>query len=550
MDARHQDIKAGHPHTQVVEGEIAMSLKQVAAGSEIDEKLAALLTNANAVRAIASAVEGTIGPKGLDTMLVDRFGEVVITNDGITILTKMDVNHPAARMVINAAKAQEEEVGDGTTTATIIAAALLSESVAQVMKGVPVTRIIDGVRMGIKRAIEITREKSLAVSGTADPLMKRVALIAGREHEDIADLVSTAANMIGKEKLLDPTFKLSDTVMAKEGADNEVFMGVIVDKERVNEQMPKEIVGARVLVVDDALEPEEIEEEALSTESGFARYMELQEEFKKNVRKIIGMGVNVVLVDRGVDDAAEEMLTDAGVLTVHRVSSKELRKAAEHVGARAIKRTGLKKEVTEIEKYIGSAERVFEDEKLEHIRVVGGKGKPMATILVGAATEEVVDERERIAKDAASASQAAIKGGVVPGGGAIELAVGREIQALRSQIKGMSAYGVDCVAEALKRPLAQIVANAGFNPLEKVGDVIAAQVERKSDSLAVNCDDGEVADMMDLGVVDPTLVKTYALKAAGEIAEAILRIDTIIKKKDESSGQAKATNEETPEMDF
>ena len=527
-----------------------MSLKQVAVGSEIDEKLAALLTNANAVRAIASAVEGTIGPKGLDTMLVDRFGEVVITNDGITILTKMDVNHPAARMVINAAKAQEEEVGDGTTTATIMAGALLSESVSQAMRGVPVTRIIEGVRLGIKRAIEITKAKSITVSGTSDPLLKKVALIAGREHADIAELVSTAANMVGKEKLLDATFKLADTVVAKEGAENEVFMGVIIDKERVDEQMPEEILSARVLVIDDALEPEEIEEEALATEAGFARYMELHEEFKNNVRKIISMGVNVVLVDRGIDDTAEEMLTDAGILAVQRVSSKELRKAAEHTGARTMKRTGLKKENMEIEKYVGSADRVFEDKKLQHIRIIGGKGKPMATILVGAATEEVVGERERIARDAASASQAAIKGGVVPGGGAIELAVGREIEALRSQIKGMSAYGVDCVAEALKKPLAQIVANAGFNPLEKVGDVVAAQVERKSDSLAIDCDTGDVADMMELGVVDPTLVKIHALKAAGEIAEAILRIDTIIKKKDEGSGQAKGNAEEAPEMDF
>ncbi|HEY3313749.1 MAG TPA: TCP-1/cpn60 chaperonin family protein [Bacillota bacterium] len=517
------------------------NVKQVSSGSEVDERLAALLTNANAVRAIASAVEGTIGPKGLDTMLVDRFGEVVITNDGITILTRMDVNHPAARMVINTARAQEDEVGDGTTTATIMAGALLGEGVNQVAKGVPVTRVIDGVRWGVRTAIELIKKKSIKVDGLDDPVLRRVALIAGRDHEDIADLVVGAARMIGPEKLLEPQFKLADTVLAEEGAENEVFLGVIIDKERLNKQMPRTIEDARILIVDDALEPEQIEDEALSTEAGFARYMELQEDFRTNLRKLVALGVKVILVDRGVEDIAEEILTDAGSIVLSRVSSRELRKAAEHTGARMVKRTALRKEPAEIERYLGRAERVYEDERLEQVRIVGGRGKPMATILVGAATEEVVGERERIAKDAASSVQAAVKGGVVPGGGAIEMAVGRELGRRRDEVKGMSVYGLDCVIEALKKPLAQIVGNAGFNPLEKVGDVVAAQAKRKRDSLAVDCDTGEIADMLERGVIDPALVKVQALKAAGEIAEAILRIDTIIKmreQKPDSRGSA------------
>ncbi|MCL6450372.1 MAG: TCP-1/cpn60 chaperonin family protein [Acetobacteraceae bacterium] len=530
-----------------------MTLKQVASGSEIDERLAALITNANAVRAIASAVEGTIGSKGLDSMLVDRFGEVVITNDGITILTKMEVNHPAAKMVINTARAQEDEVGDGTTTATIMAGSLLTEGVNQAIKGVPVTRIIEGVRVGVSRAVELIKERSRPVSGVDDPVLRRVALIAGRGHEDIADLVTEAAALIGSEKLLDPSFKLADTVVAEESAQNEVFMGLIISQQRMNQQMPKELEPVTVLVVDDALEPEEVEEEALSTEAGFQRSLELQEEFKDNLRRAVALGVNLILVDRGVSDAAEEILTDAGVMVLQRVASKELRRVAEHTGARPIKRTGLKKEPADLEKCLGRAERAVEDERLEHVRLLGGKGKPLATILVGAATAEVVDERERIARDAASAVQAAVRGGVVPGGGAVEVAVAREIEKLRESIRGMAAYGVGCVSEALKRPLAQIVANAGFNPLEKLGDVIAAQAERGMDSLAIDCETGEVADMLASGVVDPTLVKTYALKAAGEIAEAILRIDTIIKKKDEASEGSKPPAPDSggpEEMDF
>ena len=511
-----------------------MSLKKEATtGSEVDEKLAALMTNANAIRAIASAVEGTLGPKGLDTMLVDNFGEVVITNDGVTILTMMEANHPAAKMLINTAKAQQEEIGDGTTTATVLAGALVSAGFEQAARGVPVARVIEGMRFGLSKAMENMNSLARPVEGLQDPMVARVALIAGREHQDIADLVVQAAELIGPEKLQDPSFKFTDTVIAEEGAENQVFMGVIINKERMNRQMPKELAQVKTLVIDDALEPEEIEDEALGTETGFSRYLQLQAEFKENVAKIADLGVGLVLADRGVADIAEELLSEMGIMVIQRVMAKELRKAAELSGARMIKRTGLKKSPEELEKLLGHADQVVSDEKLEQVRILGGRGKPMATVLVGAATAEVVGERERIAKDAAAAVQLAVRKGVVPGGGAVELAAARQVEKVREEVRGMAAYGVDCVTEALKRPMAQIVTNAGFNPLEKLGDVIAAQVASGKSSLAVDCDSGAVADMYELGVVDPAGVKTYALRAAGEVAEAILRIDTIIKKKDD-----------------
>lgn len=428
-----------------------MSLKKEATqGAEVDERLAALLTNSNAIRAIASAVEGTLGPKGLDTMLVDKFGDVVITNDGVTILTMMEANHPAARMLINTAKAQQEEVGDGTTTATVMASALVASGVEQVMKGVPVSRVIEGMRVGLKQALEAMSKQVRQIDGLQDAFVRQVALVSGRGHEDIADLVREAALLIGEDKLRDRSFKLSDTIVAEEGAVNQVFMGVIVNKERMNRQMPGELEKVKVMIIDDALEPEELDDEALSTESGFARYLHLQAEFKENVQKIINLGVGLVLVDRGVNDIAEELLTDAGVLVVQRVASKELRRAAEHSGARMIKRTGLKKSEDEIQKYLGFAARVYNDEKLEQVWVLDGGGKPMATVLVGAATSEVVGERERIAKDAAAAVQLSVRSGVVPGGGSLELAVAREVEQVRDGIRGMAAYGVDCVVEALK----------------------------------------------------------------------------------------------------
>lgn len=510
-----------------------MSIKQVSNNSEVDERLAALITNANAIRAIASAVEGTLGPKGLDTMLVDKFGDVVITNDGVTILQLMEVNHPAARMLIKTAKAQQAEIGDGTTTATVLAGSLVAEGVEQVHKGVPVTRVIEGLKSGIKNALELFVSHARVVESIDDPSLAQVALVAGREHEDIADLVVAAARLVGLAKLKENGFKLSDTVCAQEGAENLVFSGVIINKRPISEDMPKTMAHAPVLIVDDALEPEEMSNEALGTEAGFAWYREKQQEFLANIRKIIELGVKVVLVDRGVEDIAQEMLTDAGILVVQRVSSRELKKAAEHTGARSVKRTGLLRDSVDLARYLGRAGQVIVDDKLDHVRILAGQGKPVATVLVGAATEEVVGERERIAKDAASAVQAAVKGGLVPGGGAVELAVARQVEEVRREMRGMSAYGLDCVVAALKRPFAQIVANAGFNPLEKLGDVIAAQMEQEKDTLSIHCDTGEVSDMWELGVIDPVLVKIHALRAAGEIAEAILRINTIIKKREQ-----------------
>lgn len=510
-----------------------MSQSQGQSAKEQDERLAALHSNATAVRAIASAVEGTIGPKGLDTMLVDGQGNVIITNDGVTILNKMEVVHPAARMLINVASAQQEEIGDGTTTATLLAAALLQEGVAQVERGVPVTRVIEGIQAGVRFAVERLESRARELESLPDGALFQVAMVAGREHEDIARLVTEAATLIGYEKLRDSQYVLADHVIASEGADSEVFQGVIVSKQRMSPQMPERVSDARILIVDDALEPEELDSEALGTEAGFQLYRQYKEEFRDNLERLLDVEVNVVFTGRGVSSLAEEVLGEAGVMIVQRVSSKELRKIAEHTGARPIKRTGLGKAPKELTKFLGQAKNVSEDERMEQIRIADGAGKSLATILVGAATEEVVGERFRIAKDAASSVQAAVKGGVVPGGGAIELWTAREVEKMRETVRGMTGFGVEAVARAMRKPMTQIVLNAGFNPLEKVEEANAAQVEQQSDSLAVDCDDGRIQDMMEFGIFDPTLVKLHALRAAGEVTVAIMRIHTIIRMRDQ-----------------
>ncbi|MHB8997824.1 MAG: TCP-1/cpn60 chaperonin family protein [Armatimonadota bacterium] len=506
---------------------------QRVATAEVDERMSALLSNAAAIAAIASAVEGTLGPKGLDSMLVDRFGDVTITNDGSTILSKIEVNHPAARLLINAAQAQDERVGDGTTTTTVLSAALVAEGVKQAQRGVPVTRVIEGIRLGVTAAVEALRAAARPVA-LDDPLLRRAALVAGREEADLADLVLAAARCVPQEKLLhDEAFKLSKRIVAFEGAPNEVLEGLILDKQRMSKQMPLSVEPARVLLIDDALEPEEIEPEALGTDAGFERYLRLQGEFQEHLGKLGELGISFLMSSRAIADNAEEMLVDLGVLAVRRVSRKDMADVARHTGARPLKRSALRKPVAELASFVGSAERIAEDERLGHIRVIGGAGESTATMVVGAATRAVRDERARIAEDAACAVQASLRGGVLPGGGAAEIAALTAVKEQRAKAAGMTAYGVDCVIEALKTPLARIISNAGYNPLEKVEEVIGRSGAGACAGL--DCDTGVVADMLEAGIVDAAPVKISALEAAGEIACAILKINTIIRKKDETA---------------
>lgn len=511
--------------------------KQLNKAPDGEDRFSALVSNASAVRALAASVEGTLGPKGLNCMLVDRFGGVTITNDGSTILGRVEANHPAAGMLVQAAEAQDKEVGDGTTTTAVLAGALLAGGVEQVTRGVPVAKVIEGMRAGITRALEVIASLTKEATGFDDPILWQAAFISAREMKDIADLVVEAARLAGMEQLREPGWRLAEIVEAEEGAENQVFSGLIIKKERMNKMMPRSLENARVLMIDDALEPEQVENDALGTESGFARYMALQEEFKANLRKIVELGTGLVVAHKSVSDAAEEILTNAGIMVIRRASSKDIIRIAEHTGAKIIKRTGLLRPLPELQEFLGTCSRVYGDERLEHTRIEGGGGRAAATILVGAATREVKEERERIACDAASAVQSVLLSGVVPGGGAAEIAAAREVFALRDKTAGMASYGVDCVTEALRRPLSQIVTNAGFNPLEKVEDVIAAQSQKKCASLGINCDTGEVADMYALGVVDAARVKTAAICTAAEVAEAILRINIIIKRRDDAAPQ-------------
>jgi chaperonin GroEL (HSP60 family) len=232
-----------------------------------------------------------------------------------------------------------------------------------------------------------------------------------------------------------------------------------------------------------------------------------------------------------VDAEAEQFCADHGIMLVQRLSRSEVLQLCEYTGAKPVRRSALKKTPAELASILGAAGAIDYDERIERIRLSEGEGKPLVTLIVGASTREIAGERSRIAMDAAAALQAALCGGYLPGGGAAEIAAAHELDRYRESQQGMESFGISAVSEALRKPLGQIVLNAGYNPLEKVEEIKAAQLLQQTDSLGIDCDTGKLIDCLEAGIVDPTPVKLHALKAAGEVAGALLRIHTVIKMK-------------------
>jgi chaperonin GroEL (HSP60 family) len=320
-------------------------------------------------------------------------------------------------------------------------------------------------------------------------------------------------------------------VTAVEKAKNEVWNGILLHKKPIHAQLQHSARFKHILVLHDALEPEAIDEEALATESGFRTFLEMREQFKEQLQRLIELQVGLILVDRSVDPEAEQFCADHGIMLVQRLTRQEVLQLCEYTGAKPVRRSALKKTSAELASILGAAGTIVYDDKIERIRLSEGEGKPLVTLIVGASTREIVGERSRIAMDAAAALQAALCGGYLPGGGAAEIAAAHELDRYRESLQGMESFGISAVSQALRKPLAQIVLNAGYNPLEKVEEIKAAQLLMQTDSLGIDCDTGKLIDCLEAGIVDPTPVKLHALQAAGEVAGALLRIHTVIKMK-------------------
>lgn len=494
-------------------------------------RLSALKNNVNAIDSVVSAVKGTLGPRGFDCMIVDDYGNSIITNDGVTILNEISTSHPAARLLINAVMSQEKEVGDGTTTLTILTGALLGSALKMAEMGVPIHKIIQGIKRGIELAIDIVENEKVMISNENSYIMKKVAFISAREDEEISDLIYEAAEIVGSEILSSKGFKLSDCVEAIEGMSNQVFSGVVVDRKPLNVFENIVLNNAKIMVIDDSFDVDDNIKELLATEAGLNNYLENIEVIKSWAKKIVSMNVDLLLCDRGINSMAMQILSDGNVVVVDRVLNSQLEKAARHSGSKMLKKSALNKSIEYLNNCIGVADKIIYDAETEQILVREGHGKPYSTILISAATGEMTREKERIAKDASASLQYAIKNGVVSGGGALEIYTSSLLEKYRKEIAGMEKYGFDCVIDALKKPFLQMVENSGFNSLEILEKIIFATKEEGKKFLSIDFENATIKDMEREEIFDPAYVKISAFKKAGEIAEAILRINLILRGK-------------------
>ncbi|MEM1957675.1 MAG: thermosome subunit beta [Archaeoglobaceae archaeon] len=520
--------------------------------------------NITAARIIAEAVRSTLGPKGMDKMLVDSLGDITITNDGVTILKEMDVEHPAAKMVIEVAKTQDNEVGDGTTTAVVIAGELLKKAEELLDQEIHSAVICNGYRLAASKALEVLDTIAIPISKDDIEMLKKVASTAmtgkGAEValEKLSEIAVKAVRTIVEE--VNGKFK-ADTenikIEKRQGGsveDTQLVEGIVLDKEVVHPGMPKSVKNAKILLLDSALEVKETEIDAkirITDPEKLQKFIEQEERMlKEMVDKIASAGANVVFCQKGIDDLAQYYLAKAGILAVRRVKKSDIEKLAKATGAKIL--TDLR-EISPSD--LGEAELVEErkvgDEKM--VFVEGCKNPKAVTILVRGGTEHVVDEVARGIEDAIRVVACAIEDGkVVAGAGAPEMELSLRLKQWAPSVGGREQLAIEAFASALEIIPRTLAENAGLDPIDVIVNLKSAH-EKGQKFAGVDVETGKVVDMKERGVIEPLRVKTQAIQSATEVAVMILRVDDVIaakgleKEKEKEKGKGAGT-EEMPEF--
>ena len=496
-------------------------------------------SNIAAAKAVADAVRTTLGPKGMDKMLVDSIGDIVITNDGVTILDEMEIEHPAAKMMVEVAKTQNEEVGDGTTTAVVIAGELLKKAGDLLEQEIHPTVIIRGFNMARTRALEILNKMSKPVSLTDTENLTKIALtsMSGKSGygygKKLADLVVEAVKLVAEKK---ETKVIVDTENIKRekkhggsSEDTELIKGIVIDKEVVHPGMPKTVKDARIALLDAALEVKETETDAqiqITDPTKLQEFIEQEERMLKNmVEKIAISTANVILCQKGIDDVAQHYLAKKGIVAARRVKKSDMEKLAKATGARVVTNINdLKKTDLGYAKLV--EEEKIADEQMLFIRDC--KNPKAVTILVRGGTEHVVDEVDRAIEDAIGAVASAVEiGKIVPGGGAPEAESARELRKYAEGFSGREQLAINAFADAMEVIPRSLAENGGLDPIDTLV-TLRAEHDKANKTIGVNVLDGGVADMINLGVIEPLKVKTQAINSAADAAEMILRIDDVI----------------------
>ncbi|GAB6879453.1 thermosome subunit alpha [Halorubrum gandharaense] len=491
--------------------------------------------NITAGKAVAESVRTTLGPKGMDKMLVDSGGSVVVTNDGVTILKEMDIDHPAANMIVEVSETQEEEVGDGTTSAVVVAGELLDQAEELLDQDIHATTLAQGYRQAAEKAKEILDEEAIDVSAEDRETLVEIAATAmtgkGAENakDELAELVVDAVLAVADEDDIDTENVSVEKVVGGSIEESELVEGVIVDKERVDENMPYAVEDADVALYDGAIEVKETEIDAEVNVTDPDQLQQFLDQEEKQLREMVDhltdIGADVVFVGDGIDDMAQHYLASEGILAVRRTKSGDLKRLARATGGRVVSNLddietddlGFAGSVGQ--KDVGGDERIFVED-VEEAKSV--------TLILRGGTEHVVDEVERAIDDSLGVVRTTLlEGKVLPGGGAPETELALQLRDFADSVGGREQLAVEAFADALEVIPRTLAENAGLDPIDSLVD-LRSRHDAGEFGAGLDAYTGDVIDMEAEGVVEPLRVKTQAIESATEAAVMILRIDDVI----------------------
>jgi len=496
-------------------------------------------SNIMAAKVVAETVKSALGPKGMDKMLVDSFGDVTITSDGRTILDEMDIQHPAAKMMVEVAKTQDNEAGDGTTTAVIISGALLDKAEGLINKNVHATIIIDGYKKASDRALKTLEKIAIPVDLSLQGYLKKAAMTAMAsklvaEHRGyLADLAVKAILQVAEKEAGKYKADVDDIKVEKKPGESvretKLINGIVLDKEVVHSGMPKRVENPKIALLDSALEIEKTEFDAkINIESPEQMDAFLKQEetmLREMVDKITATGAKVLLCQKGIDDMVQHFLSRKGILVVRRIKKSDMEKLSKATGGKII--TNLD-DINPAD--IGYAslveERKIGNDKMTFVE--GCKNPRAVTILIRGGTERIVDEAERSLHDALCVVRDIVEEPkVLAGGGAPELEVSRALKKYAGMLPGREQLAVECFAEALEAIPLTLIENAGLDPIDILSE-LRARHEKGETWTGIEVHSGKVQDMTQAGVFEPLAVKKQIIKSATEAASMILKIDDVI----------------------
>ncbi len=499
--------------------------------------------NIMAAKAVAQTVRTTLGPKGMDKMIVDALGDVIVTNDGVTILKEMQIEHPAAKMVVEVAKTQEDAVGDGTTTAVVLAGELLKKAEELLDQNIHPTVLAKGYRIAEQEAQKILQELNESVSLENDTLLQDIAITAmtgkGAEanKEHLAELIVRGIRKVarehqeGRNNLIEvdrDDIKIEKQI-GQSTEKSELVEGIVLDKERVHPSMPTTVENAKIALLDVALEIKNTEIDAKIQITDPQQLNAFLEQEERTLRGMVDMvkknNATVLFCQRGIDDIAQHFLAKAGILAIRRVKKSDMERLSKATGAKIV---GNWKELSVDD--LGDAGSVREQKIGEEYMIFVEKcSKAKAvTLLVRGATEHVAEEAKRAVTDAVGDLAASLKDGlVVAGAGAVEMELSKQLRSFASRLSGREQLAVQAFAEAMEIVPRTLAENAGLDPIDVLTSLRSAH-DAGQKWAGINVFSGKVMDAWKSGVVEPLKIKTQALSSATEVAEMILRIDDVI----------------------